>query len=144
MPRPRSICGPEQFEHAAGAGAEIEQRTERPVGERRDDRLLDRLVGDVQLADAVPFGGVAARNRSAPRRRARRAPTASRSRSRAMVGVGGIEPRDQLARQRGAAAALAQPEERPGALAEALDQPGLGQQLADAARCAAATGAGCR
>ena len=59
-PRPRSICGAEQFEHAAGAGAEIEQRAERPVGERGADRGLDRVVGDVQLADAVPLGGVLA------------------------------------------------------------------------------------
>ena len=43
--------------------------------------------------------------------------------------VGGIEPRDQRARQLGAAAVLGEPEERPGALAEALDQPGLDQQL---------------
>ncbi len=50
----------EQFEHAPGAGAEIEQRADRPVGERRPDRLFDRGVGDMELADAVPFGGVAA------------------------------------------------------------------------------------
>ena len=50
----------EQFQHAAGAGAEIEQRADRLVGERRADRVLDRGVGDVQLADAIPFGGVAA------------------------------------------------------------------------------------
>ena len=52
--------GAEHFQHAAGAGAEIEQRAERPVGQRVADRGLDRLVGDVQLADAVPFGGVGA------------------------------------------------------------------------------------
>ena len=45
-----------------------------------------------------------------------------------MVASCGIEPRDEVARQRRAAAALAQPEERPGAFAEALDQSGLGQQ----------------
>ena len=48
----------EQLEHAAGAGAEIEQRAERPVGERGADRRLHRLVGDVQRADAVPLGGM--------------------------------------------------------------------------------------
>ena len=45
----------EQFEHAPGAGAEIEQRADRLVGERRADRFLDRGVGDMQLADAVPL-----------------------------------------------------------------------------------------
>ena len=57
---PALDLGAEQFEHAAGAGAEIEQRAERLVGERGADRVLHRLVGDVQLADAVPFGGVRA------------------------------------------------------------------------------------
>ena len=59
-PSPRSISRAEQFEHAAGAGAEIEQRAERLVGERGADGAFDRRVGDVQLADAVPFGGVGA------------------------------------------------------------------------------------
>ena len=78
----------EQFEHAAGAGAEIQQRTERLVGERCADRLLDRRVGDVQLADAVPFGGVRAEI-GLRRGGARRRTEASRSRSRAMVGSAG-------------------------------------------------------
>ena len=52
--------GAEQFEHAPGAGAEIEQRAERLVGERIGDRAFDCGVGDVQLADAIPFGGVGA------------------------------------------------------------------------------------
>ena len=117
----------EQLQHAAGAGAEIEQRAERPVGKRRADRLLHRLVGDMQLADAVPFGGMAREIflRGGGARRAHRGePLAVAGDG----GVVGIEPRDQFARQRRRAAALAQPEERPGALAEALDQPGLGQQ----------------
>ncbi len=40
-----------------------------------------------------------------------------------------IEPRHQRAGKLGAAAGLGQPEERPGAFAEALDQAGLDQQL---------------
>ena len=63
--------GREQFEHAPGAGAEIEQRADRLVGKRGADRFLDCGVGDVQLADAVPFGGVAAEISSARRRRGR-------------------------------------------------------------------------
>ena len=43
--------------------------------------------------------------------------------------VGRIEPLQQHARHFGAAAAFGQPEEGPGAFAEALDQTGLGQQL---------------
>ena len=75
--------GREQFEHAAGAGAEIEQRAERLVGQRRADRVFDRGVGDMQLADAVPLGGVAAEiilRRGGARARARR--RAARGRGR--------------------------------------------------------------
>ena len=85
------------------------------------------VVGDMQLADAVPFGGVAReiflRGGSARGTHGRKPLAVARD-----GGVVGIEPRDQFARQRRAAAALAQPEERPGAFAEALDQPGLGQE----------------
>ena len=55
-----------------------------------------------------------------------------RSEPRTVAGdglVGRIEPVEQRARDFGAAAALGQPEESPGAFAEALDQAGLGQQL---------------
>ena len=45
-----------------------------------------------------------------------------------MVASAGSRQRNQVARQRSRAAALAQPEERPRAFAEALDQPGFGQQ----------------
>ena len=45
--------------------------------------LFDRLVGDVQLADAVPLRGMRGGNNPAPRRRARRAPRrAARGRAR--------------------------------------------------------------
>ena len=121
--------GAEHFQHAAGAGAEIEQRAERPLRQRLADRAFDRLVGDMQLADAVPLRGVRAEivlRRRRARGPHRREPVAvardHRSRS-------GSSLRDQLARELGGAAAFGQAEERPGALAEALDQPGLGQQL---------------
>ena len=45
-----------------------------------------------------------------------------------MVWIGRIEPVEQRARNLRAAAMLGQAEEGPGAFAEALDQPGLGQQ----------------
>ena len=116
----------EQFEHAPGAGAEVEQRAERLAGERRADRLFDRCVGHVQLADAVPFGGV--RAKISLRRGGARLAHRGEPRAVARDGlIGRIEPVEQRARHLGAAAALGQPEERPGALAEALDQAGLGQ-----------------
>ena len=118
----------EQFEHAPGAGAEIEQRADRPIGERGLDRALDRRVGDVQAADAVPFGGVLAEI-GLRGGRARGAhggePPAVAQHHR----VGRIEPPDQRLRDVGDAAALAEAIERPAPLAEAIDQPGFGQQL---------------
>ena len=82
----------------------------------------------MQLADAVPFRGVAAeivlRRRGAGGAHCRE-PLAVAGDDR----IGGIEPGDQdCARAVGRAAALAEAEERPAALAEALDQPGFGQQ----------------
>ena len=60
----------------------------------------------------------------------RRAPTASRvAVARDRSGRSGSSRVEQRARDVGAAAVLGQPEERPGALAEALDQAGFGQQL---------------
>ena len=142
-PSPRSSSRAEQFEHAAGAGAEIEQRAERLVGERRADRGLDRLVGDVQLADAVPLGGVRAEiglRRGGARGAHRGEPLAVARDHR----IGGIEPVEQRARELGAAAVLGQAEERPGALAEALDQAGLDQQLQMARDARLRLAAGCR
>ena len=120
---------PEQLEHAPGAGAEIEQRAERPVAEGGADRGFDRFVGGVQPADAVPLGGVAAEIVLRRRGAAPRAPPASRSRSRAMIGIGRIELFDEPRTSSALGAALAAAEERPRPLAEPLDQAGLGQQL---------------
>jgi hypothetical protein len=114
-------------QHAAGAGAEIEQRAKRLVGERRADRRLDRLVGDVQLADAVPFGGVGAEISL----RGGSTGLPHRGEPGAVAGdgwVGRIEALEQRARHRRPAAGFGQAEKGPGALAEALDQPGLRQQ----------------
>ena len=96
--------------------------------ERIADRALDRLVGDMELADAIPLRGVRAEiilRRRGARGPHRREPVAVARDHRIL----GVEPGDQLARELGAAAAFGQAEERPGALAEALDQPGLGQEL---------------
>ena len=134
---------PEQFEHAAGAGAEIEQRAERLVGERRADRLLHRLVGDVQLADAVPLGGVAREivlRRGGARGAHRGEPLAVARDGR----VVGIEPCDKLARQRAPSRRARRGGRTPRSLRGSA-RPGRPRPAAaDGARCAAATGAGCR
>ena len=49
----------EQFGHAAGAGADIEQRPDRRDAQRRLQRVLDRTVGGMELAQAVPLRGMA-------------------------------------------------------------------------------------
>ena len=122
------MSGTEQFEHAAGAGAEIEQRAERLVGERRADRVLHRLVGDMQLADAVPLGGVGAEIslRCCGARLPHRWQPFAVTRDGL---VAGIEALDQRAGDVRASAVLGKPEEGPGPLPEALDQPGFDQQL---------------
>ena len=117
----------EQFEHAPGAGAEIEQRADRLVAERGADRFFDRGVGDVQPADAVPFGGVAAEIIL----RGGGAGGAHGGQPLAVAGddrIVRIEPGDQGAGDVGGAAALAQAEKCPRSFAVALDQAGFGQK----------------
>ena len=119
--------GGEQFEHAAGAGAEIEQRTDRLIGQRRADGLFDGGVGDMEFADAVPFRGMPAEIIL----RGGGAGGAHGGQALAVAGddrIVGIEPRDQRAGDVGAAAALAETEEGPRAFAEALDQAGFGEK----------------
>ena len=127
-PEPALDLRPEQFEHAAGAGAEIEQRTERPLGQRRADRVLDRRIGDVQAPDAIPFGGVRPEIflRGCGARGAHSDQPLAVARDHR---IGRIEPPDQRVRQFGGGAVLAEPKERPAAFAIALDQPGFGQEL---------------
>ena len=109
----------------------------------RADRLLDRLVGDMQLADAVPLGGVPAeiglRRRGA--RRAHRGEPLAVAQQR---GVGRIEPPDQLARQLGRRR-RARPAGRTPRSPRGSARPGRPPPAAaGGARCAAATGAGSR
>ena len=89
--------------------------------------FFDGSVGDVQLADAVPLGGVPAKIILC-RGGARARTAASRSRSRAMTGSPGSSVRNQAAGNIGGAAALAEPKECPRAFAEALDQAGFGEE----------------
>ena len=117
----------EQFEHAAGAGAEIEQRPDRLVGKRRADRFFDGGVGDVQPADTVPFGGVPAEIVLC----GCRARGSHRGKPFAVAcddGIVRIEPGDQGACDIGGAAGLAQAKKGPRSFAVALDQTRFGQQ----------------
>ena len=139
-PRPRSISPAEQFQHAPGAGAEIEQRADRLVGERRADRLFDRGVGDVQLADAVPLGGMAAEIVL----RGGGARGAHRGEPLAVAGddrIVRIEPRDQT-RGRYRRRRRARRGERTPTTPRGSARPGRPRQgAADAATGGAATGA---
>ena len=49
----------EQFDHPAGAGADVDQPAERPLAERAVDRALDLAFGDMERADLVPHFGMA-------------------------------------------------------------------------------------
>ena len=126
---PALEIGPEHFQDAAGAGAEIEQRAERPLGERLADRALDRLVGDMQLADAVPFRGVRAEivlRRGGARGRA--PPRAGRGRARSS------DPWDRAWRSASRANSAAPPRSARRKNAQAPSRkrstrPGFGQQL---------------
>ena len=108
----------------------------RRVPERGADGFFDRGVGDVQSADAVPLGGVAAEIIL----RGGGADGASRSRVAGDDRIVRIEPGNEGAGDIGDAAALAQAKERPGSLAIALHQSGLGEEP----QMAVATGAGWR
>ena len=117
----------EQFQHAPGAGAEIEQRAQLSARERAGDGCFDGLVGNMQLANAIPLGRMPAEvslRGSRPR-------GAHRGEALAIAqqhGVRRVEPPDEIARQLGRRVALAQPKEGPGTLAEPLDQTCLRQE----------------
>jgi hypothetical protein len=118
----------EQLQHAAGAGAEVEQRAERLVGQRLGDRRLDRDVGDVELPDAIPFGGVLAEVglRGGGARSAHGGEALAIAHDHRIVVV---EPRQKAARHVGGGGVLGHAEEGPAAFAKALHQAGLGKKL---------------
>ena len=119
--------GAEQLEHPPGAGAEIEQGADLGARQGAGDGLLDGVIGDMQLADPVPLGGVATeiglRDRL-PLRPHRCQPLAIARERR----VGRVEPGNEIAGELGGPAPLAQAEEGPRPFAEPVDQPGLGQE----------------
>ena len=116
----------DQFEHAAGAGAEVEDRVNAGVADEIEDRRLDALLRRVQRADVVPVGGAfceVRRGLPAPRLAGDFQPGAVGLQRRI---VGG-DPGDEIARER--AARLRQAEERPGAFALAFGEPRIDQEL---------------
>ena len=125
-PTARAARGAEQLQHPAGAGAEVEQRLHRGVADEVEDRRLDLRVGGVHGADAVPLGrlgGEIGRRLLAPRLARQLQPGAVGGERR----IGGGDAGQKVARQ--GAAGLGEAEERPGALAMALGEPGVDQQL---------------
>ena len=51
-------AGREQFDHPAGAGADVDQAPKRPLAKRPVDRLLDIAFGDMERANLVPDAGM--------------------------------------------------------------------------------------
>ena len=103
MPRPRSIVGPNSSSMRPVPVPRSSSERNGLLAERLADRRLDRFVGDVQRADAVPFAR-RARGNSLRRRRARaRAPRrAARGRASASDRRGSSRA-DQRAGELGAA-----------------------------------------
>ena len=121
-----------QFERPPGAGAEIEEKAERPVAQRFLHRLLDVALGDVQRANVVPVGRMFFEK------------DLRRSFAVALQGIGAlaikpyrsfrrIDVGDQAQRQAAAGVAVGEVEIDPAPFPEALDQPGLVKQLQMAA-----------
>ena len=115
----------EKLEHAAGAGAEVEQIAERLHADHGDQRRLDPLLRRMQRADLVPIGG-AGREVSC----GLLAPRFARDVEADAVGVhhriSRIETTQPFARER--PARFGEAEERPGALALPGGEPRLDQQ----------------
>src|SRR4029078_6795644 len=51
-------AGAEQLEETPRTGAEIDEKREGPLPQRLVHGALDLLVGDMQVADSVPLGGM--------------------------------------------------------------------------------------
>ncbi len=118
----------EQLQHAAGAGAEIEEILDRRLADDLADRGLDALFGNMERAQFIPIrrmgGEIAGRLFGAL--------AAHFGEPRTIAGEHGIvggEPGENIAAERGGGAAMRHQEKRPGAFAMALDEPGFDQKL---------------
>ena len=94
---------------------------------RCDDGFLHGFIGHMKTADAIPFGGMAAKVALGGGRalRTHRGEPLAVARQR---GVSRIEPGYEVAGKLAGGCALAQAEERPRPLPEAIDQTGLRHQ----------------
>ncbi len=128
MPTAWTARGRKQFQHAARAGAEIEQILNGVRADHLADRGLDALFGDMERAEFVPIrrlGGEIAGGLVG-------ALAAHFDEAGAVAGkhgVVGLEMGENGAAERGLGAAMRHQKKGPGALAVALDEAGFDQQL---------------
>jgi hypothetical protein len=118
----------DELQHAAGAGAKVEEGADRAVADCIPDGSLHRLLRRMQRADAVPIRGKAGKERL----RRLGAGAAHGGQPRPVGGklaVGGIKGCYERLEGMSGAATVSQPKERPGAFAVALDQPRFGKKL---------------
>ena len=106
-PSPRSIAGPNSSSMRPVPVPRSSSERNGLSASAVRDRLLHRFVGDVQLADAVPLGGVARGNSPAP------PPRAPRARRRAARGRARWSGRRDRAARRASRASSAAPPRSP-------------------------------
>ena len=119
----------EQLQHAARAGAEVDQQIERAGAERLATRPPRPRPRPRAARGCCPTRRRGPGSRPAPPPRARACRASARRRSRTSTGSARSTRLQDQARQLAAAPVLGQPEVDPAALGRALDQAGLGQQL---------------
>ncbi len=118
----------QQLEHAAGAGAEIEQIDDGLVAKRLENRVLDHVLGRVKGAQAVPFGREAREEglrRMGPLR-AHGLQTAAIVQQKRIGTVEGVQHRSQGPGRR---TTIRQAKEGPRSFTVPLYEPGLRKKL---------------
>ncbi len=118
----------QQLEHAAGAGAEIEQIDDRLVAKRFENRVLDHVLGRMKGAQAVPFGRKA-REEGLRRMGPLRAHGLQTGAIVQQQRIGAVEAVQHRSQGPGRGATIRQAKEGPRSLTVALYEPGLGQKL---------------
>src|SRR6202040_2410638 len=118
----------QNLQHAAGAGADVEEIARIGGGDNLDQGRLDLALIDVPRADAMPLVGIfaeigACEFGALPLYRAE--PLQIEGDRRVGLAAGG----DQLPGQGACRARLAEAIKHPAALAEAVEEPGFAQQL---------------
>ena len=120
-------CGASSSSTPAGAGADIQQTPAIYVRDQRQQRVLDRVRGQVERPHLVPVGALAAKTFGRDARALGQHPGGL-----AAIGfqdrVVGRQPRDQIAGER-AVVALRQGEPDVRALPHPVQQPAIAQQF---------------